>query len=276
MWTKYSRDLIACLAAAVGVIGGAVAVRAQSYVENLKRDIAAAELTLRREPYLKDDYCKRLLDGNHFLYRDLVATGKDPIVSFDRFQKWLAGRVTPAKASELMAKAKRRRDEQMNACNLAYLRSELAKATPQIQGGTDTKAQFNWNRSYGGAVLQVAAGTLEGSFKSWTFAGKGTNGENVTCNGGLDATVTLKKEGGAQGKMTCKAAWAGNEWECKNATAYAASSSSVYANGFAWFGNAGVGPTACVGTIKEGGKPAAQQQFGAIYILSNLGWPLQQ
>jgi hypothetical protein len=283
VWTKHSRASIACLASVVAVIGSAAAVRAQPVVEGLKQNIKAAEETLRRETYLPE-YCERLKDGKSFLHRGLREKKVDPpIVSLDRFQQQLAKRVaqarmTQAKADELLAQAKRRISELVNACNLDYWKAELAKAQQQsqIKGGTDPKAQFNWNRTYGGYVLRVDAGTLTGSFEKWTFTGRGPNGENVTCSGQLDPGTTLTKRGDARGRMKCEAKWGTpqNVWIC-DGIGFAANSSTAYAGGWAWFGNPGIGDVACRGTIAEGGKPAAPQQFGQIYFFSQLGWPLQ-
>jgi hypothetical protein len=278
MWTKQSRAFIACLACVAGVIGGAAAVRAQIDVPSLKRNIAAAEQTLLRETYLPR-YCAKLADGNHFLHRGLLAKGNDPIVSLDRFEKWLAARKTPAEANALLTKAKQRRNEQVNACNLNYWKAELAKAEqPRIKGGTDPRAAFNWNRSYGGFVVQVDAGkgTLTGSFEQWTFTGTATNGATVTCSGKLDPGVTLTKRGDARGTMKCEARWGApqNVWVC-DGIAFAAHNSTAFAGGWAWFGSAGIGEGACRGTIIEGGKTLPPHQFGQIYLSSGLGWPLQ-
>jgi hypothetical protein len=256
------------------MIGGAAAVRAQIDVENLKRNITEAEKTLGRQKDLPK-YCKRLEeDGNSFFIPALLEKGKDPVITLAHFQTWLASRNKPA---ELLEQAKRRRNEQLNACRLEYWKVELAKAQqPRIKGGTDLKAQLNWARTFGGGVIGVAAGTLTGSFEKWTFTGRGTNGENVTCSGQLDSATTLTKRGDARGRMRCEARWGTpqNIWIC-DGIAFAANNSSAYAGGWAWFGNPGIGEGACRGTIAEGGKPAAPQQFGQIYLISYLGWPLQ-
>ena len=146
--------------------------------------------------------------------------------------------MTQAYADAFRQKVAQRRNEQVNACNLDYWKAELAKAlrprTPA--GGTDTQADLNWNRDYGGYVLQVVAGrgTLTGNFQSWTYAGTGTKNERVTCSGGLDPGVVITKAGNARGTMRCEARWGTNVWICEGPTSFAASHcDSCYAGGCA-------------------------------------------
>jgi len=150
--------------------------------------------------------------------------------------------------------------------------NQIVSWTAGPGGGTDLRADFNWNRSYGGSVVQVASGkgNLTGNFARWQFTGTAENGGPVRCSGGLDPGRRPAPD--APGTIQCEARWGSpaNVWQCQG-QGRMETSSSQFAGGHAWFGTFDQG---CVGTITEDGKTSTLR-FGPVYIRSGLGLPLQ-
>ncbi len=182
-------------------------------IANLQRLIQAGEQTLQRESYLTQ-YCNRLSNGDAFLHRALLSAGHDPIVSLTRWdnhlnQRVAAGRLAPDRRDALIQESRRRRNELVNACNLANNRALLAKAR-QPRQGTSNKISLAWSQDTDANQVLNAEGMVTGTPESWRFEGtdkppwSGGNEVRVMCTG---KSIGIPKNNELNGSLNCRATW---------------------------------------------------------------------
>ncbi len=263
---------IGCLAAAI-VGAAATSVSAQD-VATVQRNIQLAEQTLRNEPYLTQ-HCAQLKTGDYFFHRGRRQAGKEPVIALTAWETALkravaAGRMSQARADNLLQEAKRRRNEVQNACNLDHWKAELARLQrPKVQSSAD--ALFAWNATPDAHHVLNGKGTLTGGLSEWRFTGQATPSWNgaisarVECVGKLDPG--RRPDPGANGRMRCRAEWVERGkrqvWDCQGP----GTSRAVWSIGDHWFG---IWPTNCVGTITADGKDS-KHAFGLVSLKSRLG-----
>ncbi len=275
---RYPIATIGCAASLVIAGHAGLASAADiAYINGLRASIAAAEQTLAQTPDIAR-YCGALRDQLHFYHRGRAGRRLPPIVSlsdWDAYVDQLAarGQISVARASDEKQNARRRRNEDVNACGLDGLRAALATALRPPEPGSAT-AGFVWNDPESYKVIGVAPGrgTLTGSQRGWIFNATGTASWNgalqvqIQCAGQLDPGVHAGSN--SRGVMECHATWTENGKQRRRDCRGNGLSHVSWSLGDWWFG---MWPGQCVGTEIGLDAKSTAVNFGLVGISSRLG-----